>query len=101
MKWIFIVSSASVFILSDFLAANWGKNNSSISLILLFFIPSIGYLFFGMLNKNENLSVSSAFVNIILLVGTILVGLIFMGDEISNRQVLGLILAIIAVVLLS
>lgn len=100
-QWGLIIGSALLFIVSDSLSALWARNESKIVFFSIFLIAPAGYVLFGILNKSKSLSVSSALVNILLLVGTILVGILGFKDQISYQQGLGLIFAVIAVALLA
>ncbi len=100
MKWLLVIVSASIFILSDAISADWGKNNNIFSLFLIFLFPPLGYISFAYLNKIENLSVSSALVNLILLTGAILIGVFYFKDSLSIKQIFGLMFAIVAFILL-
>ena len=101
IKWSLIIGSAALFILSDFFSANWGKTGSIKSLILMFLLAPFGYLLFGLLNKSTSLSISSGLVNMILLIGTILVGFFYFHDAVTTRQIIGLSFALIAIVLMN
>ncbi len=80
MHWILIIGSALTFIFSDWLAANWGKNGSLLSLLLMCVVAPTGYVLFGLLNRYKSLSVSSGLVNVILIIGTVLIGVTFFDD---------------------
>lgn len=97
LQWLLIISSAGMFILADSLAANWGKNGSITSILLMCVIAPLGYLLFGKLNSMQSLSVSSGLVNMILIVGTVIVGITIFQDEVTTRQWIGLCLAFLAV----
>lgn len=99
-KWFIVLGSALLFILSDSLSANWGKNGNVWSLVIMCFVAPVGYVLFGLLNRNTSLSVSSGLVNIFLIIGTILIGIFYFDDVLTTRQSFGLIFAIIAVILL-
>lgn len=96
-----IVCSTVLFIFSDSLAANWSKNNSFNSLLILFFCAPLGYVFFGLLNRDRTLATSSGIVNMGLLIGTVLVSLLYFNEAINLRQTVGLIFAFLAMCLLA
>ncbi len=83
------------------MAANWSKNSDRISLFVLIFIAPLGYFFFGLLNKDRTLATSSGIVNMGLLIGTVLVSMLYFGEEITFRQVIGLVLAFSALYFLA
>jgi len=95
-----ILSSTILFILSDSLAANWSKNNSLISLFILLAIAPVGYVFFGLLNRDRTLATSSGIVNVALLIGTILISIFYFHEGITIRQGIGFIFAMISMYLL-
>lgn len=101
LQWTLILISASAFVLCDYLSANWGKNNSVVSLFIMFSIAPIAYVLFGILNRTKSLSVSSGLVNMLLLIGTILVGIFIFKDQLNIKQIIGLIFAITAIGLLA
>lgn len=96
-----IFCSTILFIVSDSLAADWSKNNHKISLLALFFIAPLGYIFFGLLNKDRTLATSSGIVNMGLLIGTVLVSALFFEESINFKQTLGISLALIAMYFLA
>lgn len=100
-KWSFVIGAALLFILSDAISAYWGKTQNKYALFAFCLIAPVGYIFFGLLNKDTSLSISSALVNICLLIGAILLGILFFGDHITQKQIIGLILAGGAILLLS
>lgn len=99
-KWLLIIGSALLFIASDYLSAYWGKMGNASSLLLAFVTAPVGYYLFGLLNRNNSLSVSSGLVNTILIIGTILIGIFYFHDVITLKQKIGLVFAVTAVMLL-
>lgn len=100
-RWAFVIFSASLFIASDSFSAKWGKSGSLWALGLMFILAPMGYLMFGLLNRNTTLSVSSGLVNMMLLIGTVLIGIFVFKDELTTRQTAGLVLAFVALGLMS
>ena len=100
-KWLLILCCAAMFIVCDTLSANWGKTGNRLSLVIMFALSPVAYLLFGILNKEETLSISSGLVNIMIIIGAILIGIFFFKDIVNVRQGIGLLLAIIAVILMS
>lgn len=100
LTWFFILFAASIFTLADFFSANWGKTNDRSSLIFLFLLAPLGYLFFGILNRFTTLSVSAAIVNLLIVVGGVLIGNIYFRDILITRQLIGILLALIAIFLM-
>lgn len=100
-KVILIVLASSLFITADAFSAYWGKTNNLLALLFAFAIGSTGYLAFGLLNKKLSLAQSGGLVNIALVVGALSVSLLFFGEHLSLKQIAGLILAMIAIYLMS
>lgn len=98
---LFTLASTLIFIISDSLAAHWSKNQNTTALGLLFAVAPIGYIFFGLLNKDRSLATSSGIVNMGLLIGTALVGTYLFQESINVRQIIGLGFALTAVFLLA
>ena len=96
-----IIVCAALFVLCDALAANWGKNGSTASLLAVVVLAPVSYALFGYLNQRYALSVLSAWVVLALCISTVLIGLFYFHDEVSLRQYAGLGLAVVAVSLLA
>jgi multidrug transporter EmrE-like cation transporter len=99
-KWILIFACAAFFILSDSLSASWGKTGQANPLIVMTILAPIGYLLFGLINRNSTLAVSSGLVNVIIIIGTIMVSVFYFKDPVTGRQTIGLLFAFLAVALL-
>jgi drug/metabolite transporter (DMT)-like permease len=93
--------TAGIFILCDGISARWGKQGGIALLAILCVLASLGFVLFGVLNRSETLSTSSALVNPTIAIGTILVGVLLFQDPIGPRQLVGFLLAVGAVGLLS
>ena len=91
---------ASLFVVCDTLAAHWGKNGSTASLIAVIILAPFSYILFGYLNQRYPLAIVSAWVVLVLCVATVLIGIFFFGDHLTFRQGIGVVLAIIAMSLL-
>lgn len=101
LKWLLIVGSALIFIASDSLSANWGKTGHRLSFILVLLLAPLGYLMFGLLNKKISLGASSGLVNIMMVLGGVLVGVLWFQEMLTLRQGIGVGLGIVAILLLS
>lgn len=99
--WLLILTSTLLFILCDTLAANWSKNNNNLSIVALAFLAPVGYIFFGLINKDRTLATSSGIVNMGLLIGTVLMSIFFFREGMTSSQMVGLIFAILAVYFLA
>lgn len=91
---------AALFIICDALAANWGKNNSTLSLYLLLVAAPFAYLAFGYLNQKYALAVASAWIVLTVCVSSVLMGMFIFDDKLTARQGVGIVLAIGSVCLL-
>lgn len=96
----FVLLAASFFIACDVLSAHWGKTGGAFLLLLLWPVAPVGYLVFGILNRNTSLSISAGLVNTTIAIGTILIGLFAYHEVLSIRQYFGLLFAVISVLLL-
>ncbi len=96
-----IIVCSALFVICDALAANWGKNNSSASLVAVIVLAPFTYAMFGYLNQRYALSILSAWVVLGLCVSTVFIGIFYFHDEISTRQGIGLGLAVAAISLLA
>lgn len=95
------ISVASIFVLSDYLSAQWGKTSSTTFFVLMVVTAPIAYIFFGVMAKWNGLAVTSGLVNTWIVIGSIAVGLVFFKEKITQVQTVGLLLAVLAVYLLA
>jgi multidrug transporter EmrE-like cation transporter len=95
-----LFACALLFVVCDGLAANWGKTGSQRSLVAVVALAPFSYILFGYVNKKMALAVSSAWVTLFLCISTVLIGFFYFGETLTGRQIAGLILAILAIVLL-
>jgi len=101
LQWLILLSSAFLFILADFLSANWGKTGSVASLGIMCILAPFSYFLFGVLNKHMSLSVSSALVNMLIVLGGVLVGVLYFKDALSMKQYAGIATALLSIYLLN
>jgi multidrug transporter EmrE-like cation transporter len=101
LVWALVFFCGGLFTICDSLSANWGKTGDWKSIILVFLISPITYLFFGLLNQKMDLGIAGALVNLIIVVGTVLVGVFYFQEVLTNIQLFGVFLACFAIVLLS
>lgn len=97
---LFVVITTSFFVAGNYITAQWARTNNNLLWIPVFISACLGYVLFGFLIKRSNLSISTGLVDAILVIASILIGLFIFKDLISAKQLIGLILACIAVVLL-
>lgn len=100
-KVLLIAVAASLFTMCDALAADWAKNGRTRSLLLVLALGPIAYLTFGYLAKKTPLALVGGYVNVAIVVGTTLVGVVLFGDALSTRQWCGIGLAIAGLVLMA
>lgn len=96
-----VLLCSALFVACDTLAANWGKNGSTSSLVTVIVLAPFSYVLFGYLNQRYALSVVSAWVVLALCISTVLIGLTYFHDPVTPRQSAGLALAVVAISLLS
>ena len=96
-----VVLCGGLFTLCDSLSANWGKTGNWKSLIVVCILSPITYLLFGLLNQKIQLGIAGSLVNLLIVIGTVLVGIFYFNEVLTFTQFLGLFLAAIAIVLLS
>lgn len=68
---------------------------------ILFVVAPIGYIFFGLLNKDRTLATSSGIVNMGLLIGTVLLSLLYFDEALTYKQCVGLTFAFLAMYFLA
>lgn len=101
IRWIEIFACASVFILCDSLSARWGQSGKDVIMHFVIPLAPLGYILFGILNRHSSLSINSGLVNSVIVISTICIGVFFFGDELTVKQMAGLAMAVLAVVLLA
>ncbi|MEY3869547.1 MAG: hypothetical protein RLZZ338_3438 [Cyanobacteriota bacterium] len=98
---ILVFLCGSLFTLCDSLSANWGKTGDFKSLIIVAFLSPTTYLLFGFLNQKMNLGIVGSLVNLIIVIGTVLVGVFYFQEVLTKTQLVGLVFAGVAIVLLN
>ena len=101
MHWLLVFACSAAFVFTDSLSAHWGKNGGTTPLILVLIFAPLGYLLFAYVTKVTGLAVGAAIVNTAIVIGGVLVGLLLFGEVLTSRQILGLIFAFIAIILMS
>jgi|SRR3989344_8201212 len=99
-QFLFVFITAGFFIASNVITTYWAKTNNHLLWIPIFISASIGYILFGLLIKQTNLSISTGLIDSLLLIISILIGIFILKDVINIQQTVGLILACLAVILL-
>lgn len=98
---ILVFLCGSLFTLCDSLSANWGKTGDLKSLVIVGFLSPTTYLLFGFLNQKMNLGIVGSLVNLIIVIGTVLVGVFYFQEVLTKTQLFGLVFAGVAIVLLN
>ncbi|MBW4681252.1 MAG: hypothetical protein KME19_14205 [Microcoleus vaginatus WJT46-NPBG5] len=99
--WALVLLCGSLFTVCDSLSANWGKTGDLKSIAIVCLLSPTTYLCFGFLNQKIKLGVAGSLVNLIIVIGTVLVGTFYFHEMLSRTQMLGLAFACLAIVLLS
>lgn len=94
---LFVLFTASFFVICDTLSAYWGRNGGVWYLVSIIALAPLGYLMFALLNRTNSLSVSSGLVNTMIIIGTIMIGILGFQDALTVKQGVGLFFAVLAV----
>jgi drug/metabolite transporter (DMT)-like permease len=100
VQWLLVAGSSIILVLCDILATYWGKTGNLLALISMSILAPLGFILFALLTQSKGLAISSGIVNMIVLLIGIGVGVGVFRDEITTRQVIGLLMALGAIVLL-
>ena len=101
LVWTVTLASAGLFILCDSLSANWAKTASLSSLAMVSVLSSVAYLLFGYLAGRLNLAVAGSLINLIIMIGAVLVGVLYFKEHLRLQQWAGIGLGAAAIVILS
>lgn len=96
-----VLACAAVFIVCDTLSAVWGQTLDPKYLTIIFGLAPIGYLLFGKITISQGLAISSGFINCIIVITTVFIGVFIFGEVLSTRQIAGLVFAVAAILLVS
>lgn len=99
--WGLVLACGAIFTLCDSLSANWGKTGHWQSMAIVIVLAPFTYLLFGLLNQKVELGVAGSLVNLIIVLGTVLVGTFYFQEVLSVTQLIGLAFAMVAIVLLN
>jgi drug/metabolite transporter (DMT)-like permease len=92
--------SSGFFVAANVITSHWSKTEQTLLLIPVVIFSFVGYILFGLLIKQSNLAISSGLVDALIVIFSILIGIFILNDTVTNRQLIGLILACLAVILL-
>ena len=99
-QFLFVAVTVGFFVAGNMITAQWAKTGNNLLWIPVFISAAIGYVLFGYLIKQTNLSISAGLVDAGIVVFSILIGIFILKDAVDAKQVAGLILACLAVILL-
>ncbi len=99
--WALTVFSAAFFILCDTLSTGWAKDHRTTTLAILIVLSPTAYLLFGILASRVNLAVAGSLVNLMIMIGSVLVGLLYFKERLTVLQWTGIGFGMVAVALLS
>jgi multidrug transporter EmrE-like cation transporter len=98
--WALTLFSAGFFILCDSLSANWAKTSSISSVATVVVLSPLAYLLFGLLASRVNLAIAGALVNLMIMIGAVLVGLLYFKERVAMLQWVGISFGVVAIVIL-
>lgn len=101
--WLYVIGAVVVAIVANSISAIWASKEdkfTSIWFLLLLLISPLVFITFGLVTSKAGLTISSATVDSLLTVGTILVGLFVFKElnSVSVYQYIGIFLAITGIV---
>ena len=99
--WALTLFSAGFFILCDSLSTNWAKTSSASSVVMVVLLSPLAYILFGLLASRVNLSIAGSLVNLMIMIGAVLVGLLYFKEHVTILQWIGIGLGGISIVILS
>ncbi|KKP43024.1 MAG: hypothetical protein A2639_01745 [Candidatus Staskawiczbacteria bacterium RIFCSPHIGHO2_01_FULL_34_27] len=99
-QFLFIFVTTGFFVACNVITAQWAKTGQNLLWIPVFVCAMIGYILFGLLIKQTNLAVSSGLVDALLVVLSISIGIFILKDAVNTQQIVGLVLACLAVILM-
>ena len=102
--WFYIIGSVLISILANSISAIWASKEDKFTVwfLLMLIISPLVFITFGLVTSKIGLAVSSATVDSLLTLGTILVGLFLFQEwsNISMYQYAGMFLAVAGIVLM-
>lgn len=103
--WFYIISTVAVAVTANSISAIWASKENKFTTIwfpLMIIISPIVFITFGLVTSKIGLSVSSATIDSLLTISTILVGLFLFHEwgNVSLYQYVGMFLAVSGVVLM-
>jgi multidrug transporter EmrE-like cation transporter len=103
-KILYIALAVAIALSANSVSALWAKNENRYSLWLLLLVVLSPFVFisFGLVTGRMGLAITSAVIDSLLTISTIIVGLVFFKewDKISTAQYVGMAFAIIGIFLM-
>ena len=97
MKIFALISGAVLmFVIANYLAMQYGETRRLTILAFSGLAATCAYYFFGHLAATKGLSVTSAVVDILIVVGSVALGILFRGERLTLVQSLGILLGLAA-----
>jgi len=99
---VWLIASAMFFAVGEFLSKKFALNPNLTLVIIILVVYSIGVLFWlpAILQKNQ-LSIVGTMWSVLSLLTTILIGILVFGERLNLVGTIGIIVAFIAIILLS
>jgi len=103
--WLYVISAVTVAVTANSISAIWASKEdkfTSIWFLLLIIISPLVFITFGLVTSKLGLSISSATIDSLLTVATILVGLFIFREwnNVSLYQYIGIFLTVSGIVLM-
>ena len=103
--WLYILGTVSIAVLANSISVIWATDKGgkfSMWLLLLIIISPFVFITFGLVTSRLGLSMSSAIVDSLLTITTILVGLFLFREwgSVSTYQYMGMLLAVSGIILM-
>jgi len=95
-----IATSAGLFIWANVLSLRWGKSGEPYIFLLFTVVACFAYAIFGKLSSERGVAITSGLVDSSILIGTVMIGVLFLGEALNIRQIFGLCFALLGLVLL-
>jgi drug/metabolite transporter (DMT)-like permease len=92
--------SGGLFLICDFLSANWGKTGNFQSLLIACFLAPLSHLLFGLLNQKVSMGLAVSLINLLIIISSVIVGKFYFHEVLNKNQLLGVFIACIAIILL-
>jgi len=99
---VWLLISALFFAAGEFLSKIWGQNPSIRLTILVVLVYSLGAITWlpALLHKNQ-LSVMGMLWLLLGVIATVLIGVFIFHEHLNNYQIIGIVLAILAMILIN